>query len=278
MSAASPAEHSPRFPYQHIPRIGVTADITPNWRASDGAVFYGQTEHYAKAIYRAGGAATYLTYPEDFDHPEAEAQLYATYADLDGLILSGGLDVSPEHGGAPAIQDDYPYMPHRDYAEKKLIEWAESDRKPCLFICRGMQIWNIYNSGSLYSDIPTDVANSLKHRSPAGPDHQHHPISIVTNSLLHELIEITNNGSHTVNSHHHQAIDEKRLGKHLKVTATAPDGIIEAVETTKPGWFALGTQWHEEAMHHSQGIFDALIAAARSRHMAATPPLLKIAS
>jgi len=275
MSVAQPAQRSVSSVSEHIPRIGLTTDMPPGWHAPDGSRFYGVTEHYGRAVRRAGGVSLQIDYADTYDNPLAVQQLHAAYDDMDGLILSGGLDISPEHGGAEPMRDDYPYMPQRDQAEKLLINWAEADRKPCLFICRGLQIWNVYNGGSLYQDIPTDLQSSVIHASPAGPAHQYHPIGVASDSRLRTLVASDEAGQRLVNSHHHQAI--RRLGSNLLPVAGAPDGIIEAVETTVPNWLALGVQWHAESMPNSQGLFRILIEAARQRRLSNQAPHLAIA-
>jgi putative glutamine amidotransferase len=129
-------------------------------------------------------------------------------------------------------------------------------------ICRGIQLVNVAAGGTLIQDIPSERPEALKHHQVRPPTEGAHPVTIESGSLLAEILE----GKRTmvVNTSHHQAVEDPAPG--WRVTARAPDGIIEAVEPSRDAHpFALCVQWHPEAMLPSYGqgvLFDAFCRAA----------------
>lgn len=165
---------------------------------------------------------------------------------VDGLVLTGGEDVAPEYFG----QERHPKLGNvnqaRDATEIALISSARRLRMPLLAICRGIQVLNVECGGSLIQDIGAQRADALEHDGHKGSrDATLHPVEMQEGSIV---AEATGSLRLDVNSLHHQAID--RLGEGLRVTATAPDGIIEAVESTDD-WWVLAVQWHPEEMDES---------------------------
>src|SRR5207237_4076320 len=112
---------------------------------------------------------------------------------------------------------------------------------PLFAICFGMQILNVFRGGTLIQDIANQLPTAIKHEQGPPRDRPSHTITLYNDSLLAELAK---DARAVVNSHHHQAIEN--LGTNLKATAWASDGLIEAVEDTRPNRFALGVQWHPE--------------------------------
>lgn len=172
-------------------------------------------------------------------------------AKLDGIVMSGGIDMHPKNYGSADI--NYPNAPGkfdeaRDEFETSVFELSQQYNKPLLSICRGMQLVNAIQGGTITQDVGPE-GNRL-HQIEA-IDKQH-LIHILPGSLLHEIIGIT---SCLTNSAHHQAI--LTPGNGLMISARSPDGIIEGMEwedkTGKP--FFLAVQWHPERMHKS-GIGD----------------------
>ena len=133
-------------------------------------------------------------------------------------------------------------------------------KKPILGICRGMQILNCVLGGSLYQDVATQYKPDLKHPCYDTPRDCVHIVDIKEGSLLNK---ITGLDAVPVNSRHHQAV--KVLGRNLQATAFAPDGLIEAIESTN-GYPLLGVQWHPESLEDrlmpQRNIFDWLISEA----------------
>ena len=132
---------------------------------------------------------------------------------------------------------------------------------PVLGICYGMQLLNVFRGGGIVQDIERERPNSLNHQQGEPRERLSHWIAIAENSLL---FDSKRKNRVLVNSHHHQAID--RIGENLLVSATATDGIIEAIEDSRPGRFNLGVQWHPEICFRSDPlskiIFEKFIAAA----------------
>ncbi|MFO7245883.1 MAG: gamma-glutamyl-gamma-aminobutyrate hydrolase family protein [Thermaerobacter sp.] len=181
-----------------------------------------------------------------------------------GLLLTGGCDVDPYLFG----QHPHPRLgrvsPRRDAWEAALVRAALAAGTPILAICRGVQILNVACGGTLIQDLDAQVPGVIQHRQRAPHHHPSHEVRIRDGSLLHRTA-----GSRVirVNSRHHQAVLEP--GRGLVVSATAPDGVVEAVEGTGPG-FVLGVQWHPENMAVagdpvSRRLFRALVAAAGAR-------------
>jgi len=162
---------------------------------------------------------------------------------IDGLILSGGPDIHPIHFGK--IQDTSlcSIDLHRDSLELALIDIAYRKKIPILGICRGLQILNVYNGGSLFTDIPTQLPqNKVVHQVKDGDIN--HKVRLDTNSIIYSII---NSNEIIVNSNHHQSID--RLSTHFVATAYADDGIIEAIESKNINkHFVIAVQWHPERL------------------------------
>lgn len=165
-------------------------------------------------------------------------------AECDGLLLQGGVDVSPEHYQEEAIKPEWQGDRLRDQYEMSLVKEAIRQDRPILGICRGAQLLNVAMGGSLYQDIETQHDQATKHRCPTVYDQLSHEIRFDSSSVLGKIYP-NQDGQAVVNSVHHQAI--RRLGHRLVPDAFAvPDGIIEAVRYDSPDRFLYGVQWHPE--------------------------------
>jgi len=172
---------------------------------------------------------------------------------LDGLVLQGGSDVSPESYGEHPVRPEWSGDRIRDLFEIELVWEFVIQRKPVLGICRGAQLINVACGGTLYQDIFEQYPDASVHRDDALYDGFHHPISIVTGSRLAALFP--NESTYSVNSIHHQAI--KTLGNDLIVEANAADdGLIEAIRWTGNGYM-FGCQWHPELQADIPGLLDS---------------------
>lgn len=184
--------------------------------------------------------------------------------ETDALLLTGGGDVHPKYYGKPELIDRTEEVNElRDEFEFGVIERALEADMPILAICRGMQVLNVALEGTLIIDLPS--AEYALHAVEDLEEHRH-PINKVPNSLLEF---ITGNGSYDVNSVHHQAID--KLGRGLMVSATSPDGVIEAIEWALKDRmpFLLGVQWHPERMKdvenpHARAIAEYFVRAVNN--------------
>jgi gamma-glutamyl-gamma-aminobutyrate hydrolase PuuD len=192
-------------------------------------------------------------------------------AALDGLLLQGGADVDPVMYGEPQRATRGPLDPARDRFERDLILAFAAAGKPVLGICRGMQLINVAFGGSLYQDLVSDGATGFEHVDDGAYDRHLHPVRIEPESLLAAIY----GGAHAVrvNSIHHQGV--RRLAEGFVVEARAPDGVVEAIRSTRHD-FLLGTQWHPEfhAPDDPEGLLPtapllhALVDAAQRRRVA----------
>ena len=218
-------------------------------------------EDYRQSVLHVGGEARLLDPSMTIDE---------ALKGVDGLLLTGGEDVDP------ALYREDPHQQlgevdrARDAFEVALIGRARAQGMPILAICRGIQILNVACGGSLVQDIPAQIAGALEHRL-AVPPHQSfelaHEIWMESDSLLGRLMKerVPDSDACQVNSRHHQAI--KAVAAGFKVSATAPDGVIEAIEDPAAR-FCLAVQWHPENFWRTgefRPLFEGFVDAASSR-------------
>ena len=200
-----------------------------------------------------------------------EATLRELYERVDGILVPGGVDMDPRtYGEAP-----HPRLgnidPARDRTEMLMAKWAVEDRKPFLGLCRGAQVLNVAQGGSLWQDLDAQYDGAIKHdyfpNSGYERDYLAHEVNIVPQSRLHRATGVD---TLNVNSMHHQGL--KTLGRGLTATAVAPDGLVEAVELDDDSAFIVGVQWHPEVFEitdpNTRHLFQAFIAAAAEWHRA----------
>jgi putative glutamine amidotransferase len=137
--------------------IGVTATEIVNTTNPWSPVMYGQSGKYSDAVIMAGGAPFILPLTDNMQI------LRKMYDNLDGLLLSGGIDINPTLYGQQLYETTKHISDYQDEYEIQLILWALEDKKPILAICRGMQLLNVVCGGSLYQNIPTDLPGSEDH-------------------------------------------------------------------------------------------------------------------
>ena len=171
---------------------------------------------------------------------------------LDGLVLQGGVDISPLTYGETPLMDAWRGDAIRDAYELELFHAFVSRGKPVLGICRGAQLINVAFGGTLFQDIPTQLPDTILHRDLELFDRLRHEVRIESGSRLAQLY--TGPAGMLINSLHHQAVD--RVGRGLAVEARAPDGVVEAIRWTGPS-YVLGVQWHPEFHPPSEpGLLD----------------------
>lgn len=188
--------------------------------------------NYSLGVVQAGGSPI-MTAALD---PELAPE-YATMAD--GLLLVGGGDVDPGEFGQGPDRDLGQVDPVRDAWEIALYRAYRAAGKPVLGICRGIQLINVAEGGSLHQHLPS-VEGTWQHSQHDMRGTPLHPVELVAGSRLASGFGAT---AIRTNSYHHQAID--RVGKGLKVVARAGDGVVEALEG-ESGPFLLALQWHPE--------------------------------
>jgi putative glutamine amidotransferase len=199
---------------------------------------------YAKSVAYWGGVPVGLS---------RDAEVDAMLSRLDGLVIAGGADVDPGRYGAEPSEQLGRLEPDRDAWELALLEGARTRRIPVLAICRGLQILNVSCGGTLHQHVDLDEGSGHPNWQTDGRRRTHGlataPDSIVRTLLGTDL---------QVNSMHHQTVD--RVGEGLRVTATAPDGVVEALEhDTLP---MVGVQWHPELLG-GDPMFSWIVAEAR---------------
>lgn len=224
-------------------------------------------DDYIASVEQSGGHARVLEIGES---PRALLN------QLHGLLLTGGGDVDPVlYGEArhPSVSDA---EPGRDEFELDLARRALDADLPTLAICRGAQILNVSAGGTLVQDIPSaDLrvkadaveAAQLPHTIKDPKDHVAHAVRVSAGSVLARALgsAIAGDQMCRVNSRHHQSVG--RLGQSLVVTATAPDGVVEAIERPE-ATFCVGVQWHPENFWRTgefRPLFDAFVNAAAER-------------
>ena len=242
------------------PLIGIATQTLPAKPGGELPTCWIMGQRYVEAVRTVGGLPWLIPLiPQDPD------TLAAIFDRLDGVFLTGGVDVDPSRYGEPKHPKCGTTDPDRDAVELMLLEHAMAANKPVLAVCRGIQILNVACGGTLYQDVTEQVPAAMKHDyfpTPAQPSRSYlaHQISVKADSRLGELL---GEAEVPVNSMHHQAI--KDLAPNLRATAFAPDGIIEAVEGTG-GQFLLAVQWHPEELTDTQPgmkrLFSSFVAAA----------------
>jgi gamma-glutamyl-gamma-aminobutyrate hydrolase PuuD len=166
---------------------------------------------------------------------------------LDGLLLQGGADVSPQTYAETAVSHEWPGDRVRDMYELELLHEFVESGKPVLGVCRGCQLINVAFGGTLYQDIATEVPTANVHVNENYDQHRH-GVHFPDGSTLLNMFPGRRDG--IVNSIHHQAV--KTLGRDLNIEAvSASDGIIEAVRYRRAP-FVMGVQWHPE-FHRAGG-------------------------
>ena len=212
-------------------------------------------EDYIRSVEQSGAVPVVLP-------PVAPGDAPALLDRLDGILLSGGVDVDPVlYGQAP-----HPSLGRvnrrRDDFELELTREALRRDVPILAICRGHQVLNVATGGTLVQDIASTLGGSVKHEGPGPRCRPAHRIEVTASSLLRQIL---GQDAVPVNSIHHQGVD--RVGRDLVVSARCPeDGVIEGLEM--PGRrFVVAVQWHPESFWNRpdsfQSLFDAHAEACR---------------
>lgn len=214
-------------------------------------------DDYVTSVEHAGGRPRIL---ETGESPRKVIE------EIDGLLLTGGGDIDPVFYAEDRHESVEDAEPGRDEFELDLARRAITSDLPLLAICRGAQVLNVAAGGSLVQDIPSSLATTIPHRVSTPRDARAHDVSVSDGSRLQQALGPAAPGrSCRVNSRHHQSV--ARLGTGMVASATAPDGVIEAIE--KPdARFCLGVQWHPENFCRTGEfgpLFESFVAASTAR-------------
>ncbi len=242
------------------PLIGITPDFNAGDREDMGGrePTYFLRARYVRAVEELGGIPLVLPLIAD---SRARRRLLKG---LDGLLLTGsGPDLDPRLYGERQQYKFRTVSKRRADFELEVVRLAADSGLPTLGICGGMQSINVACGGSLFQDIPSQIRDALQHRQPTPATNLSHSVEVKPGSLLQRIIR---QARLRVNSSHHQSV--KAVAPSLLATATAPDGVIEAIELPTHRFF-LGIQWHPEflfdrhALHRR--LFQAFLKAAGRR-------------
>lgn len=208
---------------------------------------------YMEGISEAGGT------PIIFPLTDDEEQIKQLMSMVDGVLLTGGQDVSPGmYGESPAF-DNVECCSARDRMESAVLKLAIEQDKAVLGICRGIQFVNVALGGSLYQDIPAQHPSDENHHQNAPYNLPSHEVKITKDSPLHDVLGKDTIG---VNSCHHQAV--KELAPSLHPMAVSNDGLVEAVYMPGKKFF-WAVQWHPEFSYRDDGderkIFEAFVGS-----------------
>ena len=206
-------------------------------------------KRYREAVEAAGATVEWLWIPRDENY--AQHALEAAQR-CDGLLVSGGADLPPQLYGAQLLEDANVgvVIAERPQWEFPLCDEFAARDKPILGICYGIQLMNVWRGGSLIQDIPTQWPDGIEHSG------VRHGVHLPAGSQLAEIIGAD---EFIVESSHHQAIE--KVAPDATLIATAPDGIVEAIEWRDEKWM-FGVQWHPERTPESvatQRLFAAFV-------------------
>jgi putative glutamine amidotransferase len=239
------------------PLIGIPC--RPLIRAETGRPIYANNRAYVHAVESAGGLPILIPMIND------QNILTALLSRLDGLLLSGGIDVHPSRYGEEVHPLTQEVDIELDEFEITLASWAIQQDIPVLGVCRGMQLINVVLGGTLYQDIDDQYPNSITHSNRHLPQtHLAHHIIVEPGSRMETILGAR---EVRVNSLHHQAI--KDPGKGVRITGRAPDGVPELLEVASYR-FVMAVQSHPEEIYSIEPAFKRLFSAfvqASSSHI-----------
>ena len=215
------------------PLIGVNADFTPS--AKTITAHLRLAVGYVDAIVAAGGLPVVL--PPMCKDVDPDAILDR----LDGILLSGGLDLDPRRHGLPTHTAVHLMPERRDDSDRLLVRQIVERRLPVLGVGLGMQQLNVALGGTLFLHLPEEQPRAMPHRDAAGMPHRH-LVLVEPNTRLEEIY---GGGEIRVNRRIIRPSARPRRG--CASAPRAPDGIIEAFEAVDPNWFCVGVQWHPES-------------------------------
>lgn len=233
-----------------MPLIGLTANWNDTTQRSD------IPGDYVAAVIAAGGTPVVLPIMGD------ESVWQRMIDAVDGVVFTGGSDIGAAYFGEEKHpKSDEPYKP-RDEQDFFMLRAVKKANKPFLCICRGFQMLNVLEGGTLYQDIADQYKQDIDHAQFKKVADTIHTVDVKAQSRLASL---AGEGALPVNSRHHQGI--RRAADSLMISAVAPDGLIEGLEY-KDGTRCIATQWHPESLFRSDpramAIFEWLVREAQA--------------
>jgi len=219
------------------PLIGINSDFRPLQKNTPALSFV--FSGYYDALLATGAIPVII--PTMPDNRDLGSNIDQILDRLDGVVLVGGGDLDPRRDGFMLHPTVRPMDERRETFDRWLVDKIVERRMSVLGVGTGMQLLNISLGGTLFLHIPEDIPRALPHRDSMDPNHRH-GLVIEKNSLLERVY---GENDIRVNSMHHMAIDDVAPG--FWVTGRCPDGVIEAIESIRDDWFAIGTQFHPEA-------------------------------
>lgn len=245
------------------PIVAINADFRPPKQES--FPFSWIHSGYYDSVIAAGGIPLVIPPLADDD------DLCRLLEQVDGVVLTGcKLDLDPVRMGLDKHPASRPMPARREDFDRRLAKLAYERRIPTLAIGGGMQTLNVVCGGTLFQHVAEDILKPMHHRDPV-EECLRHLIEIVPGSRLDEVY---GPGEIRVNSDHHMAVNH--LASVFRVSATSPDGVIEAYESNNDDWFCMGVQFHPECHTASAldlQVFEALIDGCRISEMPSTIPM-----
>lgn len=242
------------------PVIGINTDVIPATKQHEAQLRL--NVGYVEAILNAGGLPVIM--PPFTKEEEISSFLH----DVDGFLLTGGLDLDPRKIGMPMHSSIRPMPERRQDSDRLLVRELIQERTPLLAVGVGMHQINVTLGGSLIQHLPEEMPRCMPHWDPSGHGPHRHAVLLEAGTRLDEIY---GEGEILVNSHHHQAVSQ--IAGSFRIAARAPDGVIEAIEATEPGWFCIGVQWQPESDTASaldMQLFESFVQACIRQH---TQPL-----
>lgn len=236
------------------PLIGVGPNIKPKKGEMRGDAYF-LLASYVEMIGRSGALPMILPVVATLEEARE------VVGRIDGLVLTGGLDVEPSRYGQSARHPERLGHPARNASDAFLARAAQERGTPTLGICLGVQAMNVEFGGSLLQHIGEDLPGALEHEEENEvSDTSEHDVTVEPGTLLGRILGAERT---VVNSFHHQSIDKVAPG--FRVSARSPDGVVEAIERTDHPFY-VGVQWHPERMPDSpttRQLVGAFLDAAR---------------
>jgi len=237
---------------QTRPLIGLNVDYVPPGKQTRPHLRL--NIGYAESVFTAGGMPVLMPI---LGH---DKEINAFLERLDGFVLTSGFDLDPRKQGVPRHPSVQAMPELREDHDRTIVRLIQRRQMPVLGLGVGMQLLNVFNGGTLIMHLPEEMPRSMPHRDTTSNDPHRHLVHLKPGTRLDEIY---GSGELRVNSNHHQAV--KQVAPGFRVAAVAPDGVIEAIETSDVNWFCIGVQWHPEADAASAldlQLFEALVQAS----------------